>query len=98
MPEIIPIRELENTERISLMCRECDEPVFITENGDVDMVIMSIKVYEETLGRQNIYDKLAVARKDIGGGEDQGCDGFSCRFETEIRRLRFFCKILSISL
>ena len=68
MPKIIPIRGLENTERISLMCRESDEPVFITEDGNVDMVIMSIKVYEETLGRQNIYDKLAAAGKDIEEG------------------------------
>ena len=68
MPKIIPIRELENTERISLMCRECDEPVFITENDCEGMVIMSIQVYEKTLGRQNIYDGLAVARKDIEEG------------------------------
>ena len=69
MPEIVPIRELENTERISLMCRESDEPVFISENGCVDMVIMSIHVYEETLGRQNVYDKLAVAKTEIEQGK-----------------------------
>ncbi len=69
MPKIVPIRDLKNTSEISLMCRESDEPIFITKNGYGDMVIMSIHVYEETLERQNIYDKLAVAKTEIEQGK-----------------------------
>ena len=43
MPRIIPIRELRDTNRMSEMCHESEEPVFITKNGYGDMVIMSLE-------------------------------------------------------
>lgn len=43
MPKIIPIRDLKKTSEISLLCRESDEPIFVTKNGYGDMVIMSMK-------------------------------------------------------
>ena len=33
MPKIIPIRELRDTNAISEMCHNTEEPVFITKNG-----------------------------------------------------------------
>lgn len=33
MPRIIPIRDLKNTTRISQMCKESKEPIFVTKNG-----------------------------------------------------------------
>ena len=43
MPEIIPIRDLKNTNVISQRCHETQEPIFVTKSGYGDMVIMSIK-------------------------------------------------------
>ena len=43
MPEIIPIRDLKNTNAISQRCHETQEPIFVTKSGYRDMVIMSIK-------------------------------------------------------
>ena len=43
MPEIIPIRDLKNTNAISQRCHETQEPIFVTKSGYGDMVIMSIK-------------------------------------------------------
>ena len=43
MPEIIPIRDLKNTNAISERCHETQEPIFVTKSGYGDMVIMSIK-------------------------------------------------------
>ena len=43
MPEIIPIRDLKNTNAISQRCHEMQEPIFVTKSGYGDMVIMSIK-------------------------------------------------------
>ena len=43
MPEIIPIRDLKNTNTISQRCHETQEPIFVTKSGYGDMVIMSIK-------------------------------------------------------
>ena len=43
MPEIIPIRDLKNTNAISQRCHKTQEPIFVTKSGYGDMVIMSIK-------------------------------------------------------
>ena len=49
MPHIIPIKDLKDTASISRMCQESNEPVYITKNGYGDMVIMSMKAYEEKM-------------------------------------------------
>ena len=59
MPQIIPIRDLKDTAKISQMCSESKEPIYITKNGYGDMVIMSMRTYEERLGMVDIYAKLA---------------------------------------
>lgn len=33
MPKIIPIRDLRDTAKMSEMCSESREPIFITKNG-----------------------------------------------------------------
>lgn len=43
MPQIIPIKNLKNTSEISEMCHKTEEPIYITNNGYEDMVIMSIE-------------------------------------------------------
>ena len=43
MPEIIPIRDLKNTNAISQRCHETQEPIFVTKSGYGDMVIMNIR-------------------------------------------------------
>lgn len=43
MPEIIPIRDLKNTNAILQRCYETQEPIFVTKSGYGDMVIMSIR-------------------------------------------------------
>ena len=68
MPQIIPIRDLKDTAKISQMCSESNEPIYITKNGYGDMVIMSIHTYEERLGMADIYAKLAEAEEDIQAG------------------------------
>ncbi len=44
MPQIIPIKDLKNTSEISDMCHRAEEPIYITENGYGDMVIMSMEI------------------------------------------------------
>ena len=45
------------------------EPVYITKNGYGDMVIMSMKAYEEKLWMQEIYAKLAEAEAEVSEGK-----------------------------
>ena len=68
MPQIIPIRDLKNTGAISQMCHQSDEPIYITKNGYGDMVIMSIKTFEENMFMQNIYNKLEESEADVAAG------------------------------
>lgn len=69
MPRIIPIRDLKNTTAISQMCRESPDPVYITKNGYGDMVIMSMRAYEEKMSMLDVYAKLAEAEDEISQGK-----------------------------
>ena len=55
MPQIIPIRDLRDTTKLSEMCNATNEPIFVTKNGYGDMVIMSMQAYEEQFARLNMY-------------------------------------------
>jgi prevent-host-death family protein len=66
--QIIPIRDLKNTSEISQKCNTTNEPIFITKNGYGDMVIMSMKAYEEKMHMLDIYSKLAAAEEQIKDG------------------------------
>lgn len=68
MAQIIPIRDLKDTNAISARCHELDEPIYVTKNGYGDMVIMSMEVYEEKLDTARILSALAVSEEDIRNG------------------------------
>lgn len=69
MPRIIPIRDLKDTAAISQMCSESSEPVYITKNGYGDMVIMSMRAYEEKLLLADVYSKLSEAETELKEGK-----------------------------
>ncbi len=69
MPRIIPIRDLKDTTAISKMCNESTEPIYITKNGYEDMVIMSMRAYEEKMFMADVYSKLAEAETEIREGK-----------------------------
>ena len=68
MPKIIPIRELRDTNAISEMCHNTEEPVFITKNGYGDMVIMSMEIYESTMRQIAMYRDIEMSEKQIETG------------------------------
>ena len=63
MPHIIPINKLKNTSKISELCHETDEPIYVTKNGYGDMVIMSMNIYEQTLARLKMYSEISLFYK-----------------------------------
>jgi PHD/YefM family antitoxin component YafN of YafNO toxin-antitoxin module len=69
MPQIIPIRDLKNTSEISQKCHASNEPIFITKNGYGDMVIMSMKMYEEKMYMLDVYNKLSEAEEQLKEGK-----------------------------
>ena len=68
MPQIIPIKDLKDTVRISEMCHASDEPICVTKNGYGDMVFMSMETYEKMQEWGHIYHELARAEEDIEAG------------------------------
>lgn len=50
MPEPRPIEDLRNYDEISELCHRTGEPVFLTKDGNVDLVVMSMETYERLFG------------------------------------------------
>ena len=70
MPIIKPISSLRNQTRdIASLCHEQDEPVYLTTNGEGDLVVMSIEHYERLKARFDLFEKLAVAQVQAAAGE-----------------------------
>ncbi len=62
MPIIKPISDLRNNfNQISEICHKDGEPVFITKNGQGDLVVMSMALYEKQQALLNLYQKLGEA-------------------------------------
>ena len=65
MPFIRPITDLKNTTEISELCHTKREPVYTTKNGYGDLVIMSIKAYEEMLETTLTDTAISEAEKEF---------------------------------
>ncbi len=69
MPLIKPISDLRNrATEISRLCHKEDEPVFITRNGQSDLVVMSQAHYDRLQARLELYRKLDEAETQAGRG------------------------------
>jgi PHD/YefM family antitoxin component YafN of YafNO toxin-antitoxin module len=65
MPIIRPISDLETSlSEITKVIHETDEPVFLTNNGYGDMVVMSMENWEEINFENEIYQKLVEAQAE----------------------------------
>ncbi len=70
MPLIRPISHLRNrANEISEFCHSEDEPVFVTKNGQGDLVVMSQAHYERLRGLLDLYQKLGEAEALDAAGE-----------------------------
>ncbi|MFP3154039.1 type II toxin-antitoxin system Phd/YefM family antitoxin [Lachnospiraceae bacterium ZAX-1] len=65
MPIICPMSDLRDTGKISKLCYEKEEPVFITKNGSGHLVVMSMDTYEKQMGLLDVYRKLGAAEKQL---------------------------------
>ena len=83
MPQIIPIRDLKKTSKISALCKDAKEPVFITKNGYGDMVIMSMETYEKPMFLNDVYRKLEEGERSIEAGDVM--DGFDSLKEVRTK-------------
>lgn len=70
MPEIRPIKNLRNTNEISELCHELNEPVYITKNGYGHLVVMSMDTYREKLAKAELYEKLIEAETELNNKDE----------------------------
>jgi len=70
MPLIKPISDLRNkANEISDLAHKSDEPIFITRNGEGDMVVMSMAQYSKLQLKLDLFSKLAVAQAQRASGD-----------------------------
>jgi prevent-host-death family protein len=70
MPLIRPISDLRNkAPEIEELCHETGEPVFITKNGEGELVVMSLAAYERDQARLDLYRLLDEAETDVKAGD-----------------------------
>ncbi len=70
MPTIRPISDLRNkSHEIETFCRESGEPIFITKNGEDNLVVMSQAAYDRDQARLDLYRLLDEAEADVRSGD-----------------------------
>ena len=70
MPVIKPISDLRNkAKEISELARNSDEPIFITKNGEGDLVVMSMAQYAKLQLKLDLFGKLSVAQAQRVAGD-----------------------------
>lgn len=70
MPIIKSISSMRNrTREISDLAREKDEPIFLTKNGEGDLVVMTIEHYERLKAQAELFEKLGVAQAQAAAGK-----------------------------
>ena len=70
MPIIKPISDLRNkSNEISELAHSSNEPIFITKNGEGDLVVMSISHYSKLQLKLDLLGKLSVAQNQKAEGD-----------------------------
>ena len=70
MPAIRKSADLQdNFNEIREFCQNYREPIFLTNNGQGELAVMSIDVYEELVGKIELYHALQIGLDQINNGE-----------------------------
>ena len=70
MPIIKPISDLRNkSNEISELAHSLNEPIFITKNGEGDLVVMSISHFSNLQLKLELLAKLSVAQNQKAEGD-----------------------------
>ncbi|HMN24412.1 MAG: type II toxin-antitoxin system Phd/YefM family antitoxin [Ignavibacteriaceae bacterium] len=70
MPIIKSISSLRHqTREIASLCHEKNEPVYLTTNGEGDLVVMTIEHYEQLNAKVDLFGKLGAAQAQAAEGK-----------------------------
>lgn len=81
MSQTIPINSIKDIFTLSEICKNSNEPIYISQNNDDDMVLMNAAIYKETIEKLNIYQQLAVSEQELK--ENKLYDAFSSLNELQ---------------
>ena len=70
MPVIIPIRDLRKTTEISELAHKTREPIFVTRNGYIDLVVMSSETYDRFAQIERVDDIIRNAEIEAANGTE----------------------------
>jgi PHD/YefM family antitoxin component YafN of YafNO toxin-antitoxin module len=70
MPQVMEsVDLLSKYGEISDFCHNNREPLLITRNGQGDLAVMSIEIYEELMERVELYKAINIGLDQIKNGE-----------------------------
>ena len=83
MPIIKRSSDLRNNfNQISELCHKEKQPVFITKNGEGDLVVMSMAFFEQQQALLELYQKLGEAEAQ---SLSKFTHSFTSRFDAEVK-------------
>ena len=60
---------ISNFNEIMDFCHNNREPIFLTNNGQGKLAVMSMEIYEELVGKLELYHALQMGLDQINNGE-----------------------------
>ncbi len=72
----------QNYNEIAELCKKSGEPIYLTKNGEGDLVVMDIEAFERREKMLRLREELLLVEEDRLRGET----GYSIREVTEMMR------------
>jgi PHD/YefM family antitoxin component YafN of YafNO toxin-antitoxin module len=78
----------KNYNEISTLCRETDEPVFLTKNGEGDLVVLNIESYIRRESMLKLRENLVAAEEDrLAGKRGLSVSAVSAEMKKAVREI-----------
>ena len=77
----------ENYNELSSFCHETGEPIFITKNGREDLAVMSIDLFNNFMGRYELYQLLEQSESDFTNGRTLTFDDSMKSLREELKKV-----------
>lgn len=79
----------QNYNDIAELCRSTGEPVFLTKNGEGDLVVMDMKTFNKREKMLKLREELLAIEEDrLHGTPDYSVDEVASMMEQAIREVR----------
>ena len=77
----------QNYNEIADLCRKCTEPIFLTKNGEGDLVVMDIETYARREQMLQLREELLAVEEDkIAGRTGSSIDELESYLDDIIER------------